>query len=54
VYVANSSIAEYVIVDVLGSNSEYSIVKADDQYGLKVYDKIVSDAKSVEEDESVN
>jgi hypothetical protein len=54
VYVANSSIAEYVIVDVLGSNSEYSIVKANTQYGLKVYDKIVSDAKSVKEDESVN
>jgi len=54
VYVANSSMAEYVIVDVLGSNSEYSIVKANSQYGLKVYDKIVSDAKSVQEDESVN
>lgn len=54
VYVANSSLAEFTIIDILGQNSDYTIVNAQSQYGLKVYDKIVSDAKSVQDKEEVN
>ena len=54
VYVANSSVAEFTVINVLARNNEYSVVDSDDQYGLKVYDKIVSDAKTVEDEESVN
>jgi len=54
VYVANSSVAQFTVVDILASNSEYSVVDAEDQYGLKVYDKIVSDAKTVSDEDSVN
>ncbi|MBR5467830.1 MAG: hypothetical protein IKU80_01220 [Firmicutes bacterium] len=54
VYVANSSVAQFTVVDILASNSEYSVVDSEDQYGLKVYDKIVSDAKTVSDDDAVN
>ena len=54
VYVANSSLAEFTVVDILGQNNDYAIVNAQSQFGLKVYDKIVSDAKSVQEEEAVN
>lgn len=54
VYVANSSVAQFTVINILAGNSEYSIVDAEDQYGLKVYDKIVSDAKTIEDEESVN
>lgn len=54
VYVANSSIAEFTVIDILGQNGDYSIVNAESQFGLKVYDKIVSDAKAVQDEESVN
>jgi len=55
VYVANSSMAEYAVINIVGQNSEYSIVKPNENnYGLKVYDKIVSDAKSIEDDDILN
>ncbi|MCJ7856787.1 hypothetical protein MUJ63_10865 [Lachnospiraceae bacterium NSJ-143] len=55
VYVANSSMADYAVIEIVGQNSEYSIVKpSSTSHGLKVYDKIVSDAKSVENDEALN
>jgi len=54
VYVANSSVAQFTVVDILASNSEYSVVDSEDRYGLKVYDKIVSDAKTVEDEDAVN
>ncbi len=54
VYVANSSMASFTVVEPLGSNADYTIVSAESQYGLKIYDKIVSDAKTVEESETVN
>ncbi|MEA5084226.1 MAG: HlyD family efflux transporter periplasmic adaptor subunit [Lachnospiraceae bacterium] len=54
VYVANSSLAEFTVIDILGQNSDYAIVNAESQFGLKVYDKIVSDAKAVQNEESVN
>jgi hypothetical protein len=54
VYVANSSLAQFTVVDILGQNSDYSIVNAESQFGLKVYDEIVSDAKAVQDEETVN
>ncbi len=55
VYVANSSMADYAIIDIIGQNAEYSIVRPSSaSYGLKVYDKIVSDAKSIENDEALS
>ena len=55
VYVANSSMADYAIIDIIGQNAEYSIVRPSSaSYGLKVYDKIVSDAKFIENDEALS
>ncbi len=53
VYVVNSSVADFKVVNVIASNSEYSIVEAGSSYGLKVYDNIVSDAKNIQESDSV-
>ncbi|MBO8434091.1 MAG: hypothetical protein IAC55_02050 [Tyzzerella sp.] len=53
VYVVNSSVADFKIIEVIASNSEYSIVKAGSTYGLKVYDNIVSDAKNIQESDSI-
>lgn len=50
VYVANSSIAKFTMVDILGQNTNYSIVKpGSNSYELQAYDTIVSDAKKIEE-----
>ncbi|MGL4791843.1 MAG: HlyD family efflux transporter periplasmic adaptor subunit [Anaerotignaceae bacterium] len=54
VYVANSSLATFVVIDIVGQNSDYAIVSAENRYGLKVYDKIVSDAKAVVDAEALN
>ena len=53
VYVVNSSVADFRVVNIIASNSEYSIVEAGSLYGLKVYDNIVSDAKNIQESDSV-
>lgn len=54
VLVANSSIAKFVVVDIIGQNTDYSIVSAGTgPNDLKVYDNIVSDAKNVEENAEV-
>lgn len=54
VFVANSSIAKFTIIDILGENEEYTIVKpSDGHYGLKVYDNIVSDAKNVQDSDII-
>ena len=53
VYVANSSVASFVVIDVLEQNQEYAIVKAGSTTGLQPYDTIVSDAKNIKEGDSV-
>ena len=53
VYVANSSVANFVVIDILEQNQEYAIVKAGSIVGLQPYDTIVSDAKNIEEGQSV-
>ena len=53
VYVANSSMAQFKIIDVIGQNAEYTIVDNESSYGLRIYDKIVADASTVEEDQTL-
>lgn len=53
VYVANSSMANFVVVTILEQNQEYAIVEAGNTTGLQPYDTIVSDAKNIEEGQNV-
>ena len=53
VYVANSSLARFVVVEILEQNQEYAIVKTGQNTGLQPYDVIVSDAKNVAEGQSI-
>ncbi len=54
VYVVNSTIAKFTIIDIESQNTDYSIVRAAASgSGLKIYDNIVSDAKTVQEGEIV-
>ncbi len=47
-YLANSSIAKFTVIDILDENKEYAIVKAG-SYGLQAYDLIISDAKNIQD-----
>lgn len=53
VYVANSSIAKFVVIDIIQQNQEYAIVKEGSITGLQPYDTIVSDAKNIKEGDSI-
>lgn len=53
VYVANSSMAKFVVVEVMEQNQEYAIVKAGTITGLQLYDTIVSDAKNITEGQDI-
>lgn len=53
VYVANSSVAKFAVVEIIEQNQEYAIVKAGSTTGLQAYDTIVSDAKNIKEGESI-
>lgn len=53
VYVANSSMARFKIIDVIGQNADYTIVDSTSSYGLRIYDKIVSDASQIEESQTL-
>ncbi len=53
VYVANSSMAQFKIIDVIGQNADYTIVDSESGYGLRIYDKIVADASTVEESQQL-
>lgn len=54
VYNINKGYADFKQINILYQNDEYSIVKSNTQYGLNVYDYIVLDAESVEENEIIN
>lgn len=47
VYNMNKGYADFKQINVLAKNDEYSIVSSSTQYGLTVYDRIVLDATSV-------
>lgn len=53
VYNINKGYADFKQINILYHNDEYSIVKSNTQYGLSVYDYIVLDAATVEDDELI-
>ena len=53
VYVANSSVANFVVIEILEQNQEYAIVKTGNITGLQPFDTIVSDAKNISEGDSI-
>lgn len=53
VYNMNKGYADFKQINILYQNEEYSIVKANTQYGLNVYDYIVLDAASVSDDQFI-
>lgn len=53
VYNMNRGYAEFKQIEILYSNEEYSIVKSNTNYGLNVYDLIVLDASSVNENQFI-
>ena len=53
VYVANSSVAKFVVIDILEQNQEYAIVEVGNIAGLQPFDTIVSDAKNISEGDSI-
>ncbi len=54
VYNMNKGYADFKQINILYQNDEYSIVKANTQYGLNVYDYIVLNAESVRDDQFIN
>ena len=54
VFVVNSSVAEFKVINILAQNINYAIVSDETGvYGLKAYDIIVSDATKVNESDAV-
>lgn len=53
VYNINKGYADFKQVNILYQNDEYSIVKSNTAYGLNVYDFIVLDAETVEENDFI-
>lgn len=53
VYNINKGYADFKQIQILYQNEEYSIVKSNTKYGLSVYDYIVLDAASVNEDDFI-
>ncbi len=53
VYNINKGYADFKQINILYQNDEYAIVKSNTQYGLSVYDYIVLDASTVEDDEFI-
>lgn len=51
VYNMNKGYADFKQITILTKNDEYAIVSSNTQYGLTVYDRIVLDAKSVDNDD---
>lgn len=51
VYNMNKGFADFKQITILAKNDEYAIVSSNTQYGLTVYDRIVLDAASVDNDE---
>lgn len=53
VYNMNKGYAEFRQIEILYQNDEYAIVKSNTKYGLNVYDYIVLDASSVDENQFI-
>ena len=53
VYNMNKGYADFKQITILDNNDEYSIVSSNTKYGLTVYDRIVLDASSVNNDDFI-
>ncbi len=53
VYNVNKGYADFKQINILYQNDEYAIVRSNTQYGLSVYDYIVLDASTVNENELI-
>lgn len=53
VYNMNKGYADFKQIQILYQNEEYSIVKSNTNYGLSVYDHIVLESKSVDENDFI-
>jgi hypothetical protein len=54
VYNVNKGYADFKQINILYQNEEYSIVKANTDYGLRVYDYIALNADTVSDDQLIN
>ncbi len=54
VYCINKGYTEFKRVEALYANAEYTIIKSNSAYGLREYDFVALDARSVEENQFVN
>lgn len=54
VYNVNNGYADFKQINILAQNDEYSIVKANTQYGLNVYDYIALNGAAVHDDQFIN
>ena len=54
VYNINKGYADFKQINILYQNSEYAIVQSNTQYGLSVYDYIVLDANTVNENDFIH
>jgi hypothetical protein len=54
VYNINKGYADFKQITILGENDEYAIVEPNMKYGLSVYDYIVLNAESVNDDQFIN
>ena len=53
VYNINKGYADFKQITILNQNEEYAIVKSNTEYGLSVYDHIVLDGNSVNENDFI-
>lgn len=53
VYLVNSSMAEFVTIEILDQNQEYAIIRSGSTYGLQNFDSIVANAKNIQEGQAV-
>jgi hypothetical protein len=53
VYIVNSGIAELKTIEVIGNNETYAILNPDKVYGVKIYDRIISDSKNILENQTI-
>lgn len=49
VYIINKSYTNFKLVEVLYENDQYTIVKTNTPYGVRLYDRIIADISTVEE-----
>lgn len=54
VFVANSAVARFVMIDIMEENTAYAVVRpGSSAYQLQAYDTVVSDAKNIEEGQTL-